>query len=246
MLHSTYKIIFAMLVFYFIGCTSSKETRYEQKPKEEKEETIPTIVMKTMEVRERELFKKLKISTVERINFELDARGNLINKGKISSSKYDQKGFLVETIIFEGKGRVENRYEYKYDTKGFRTESLRYNAQNQLDKKYTYEYDNLGNKIKSTRSNANGKEEKYYLYEYDSKLNLISDEWYDISGNLEYKIETEYGDAGNKSVSYSHDENGESSFKFIFKYDDKQNVIEEQKFDGSKLVGIIQYLYKYY
>lgn len=244
--HSTYKFIFVILVIYFAGCTSSKETRYEQKPKEEKTETKPTTIMKSMEVRERELIKKLKISSVDRINFELDARGNLINKGKISSSKYNQKGFLVETIIFDGKGRVENRYEYKYDSKGLRTESLRYNAQNQLDKKYTYEYDNLGNKIRSTRSNANGKEEKYYLYEYDAKLNLISDEWYDISGNLEYKIETEYDDARNKSVSYSHDENGDSNFKFIFKYDDKQNLIEEQKFNGNKLVGIIQYLYKYY
>ncbi len=239
------KYILLILVFYLSGCAPSKETRYEQKPNEEKSEIKPTILLKTMETREREFIKEKKILSVDRISFGYDSNGKLTNKGKISTAKYDQKGFLTETMIFDERGRAQNRYEYKYDNKGFRIESLRFDAQNKLDKKYTYSYDKLGNKIKSTRFNLESKAEKYYEYQYNSDLNLISDEWYNISGELEYKIETEY-EGGFKSVSFSYN-NRNLEYKYIFKYDDKKNLIEEQKFNNTgKLVGIIQYLYKYY
>ena len=246
-LHFKHFILIFIIICYLIGCSSSKETNYEQKPKEKEKIIEPTTVLKTMEVRERELVKKLKISTVDRINFEYDSNGKLVNKGKISTVKYNQKGFLTETTTFDKAGRIQNRFEYKYDTKGFRKESLRYDTQNKPDKKFSYEYDEVGNKIKSTRYNMNGNAEKYYVYEYDSKLNLISDEWYDASGDLEFKIETEYDEAGNKTVSFSYGENGKLTYKYVFKYDDKMNIIEEQKYDeNDKPVGIIQYLYKYY
>ena len=92
-----------------------------------------------------------------------------------------------------------------------------------------------------------GKAEKYYEYDYDSNLNLISDEWYDADGNSEYKIENEYNDEGMKTTSSSYDENDRLNFRYIYKYDDNKNIIEEQKYDDNeKLIGIIQYLYKYY
>jgi hypothetical protein len=239
--------IFLILIFHLAGCTSVKDTRYEQKPKEEKKEIKNTTLPKTMEVREREFVRKLKISGIDRINFEYDSKGGLVNKGKVSTAKYDQKGFLTETVIFDQKGKVQNRFEYKYNTNGFRIESVRYDAQNKLDKKYSYEYNNIGNKIKSTRFDSKGNAEKYYLYDFDSNLNLISEEWFDMNGNMEYKIEAEYDDEGNKTVSYSYDENGKLNYKYFIKYDDKQNIIEEQKYDGKdKPVGIIQYLYKHY
>ena len=224
--HFKYFILISIIFFYLIGCSSSKETRYEQKPKEKEKIIEPTTLLKTMEVREREFVKKLKISEVDRISFEYDTEGKLVNKGKISTVKYDQKGFITVTITFDQKGRMQNRFEYKYDTKGFRIESLRFDAQNKLDKKYTYEYDEAGTKIKSIRFDLKGKAEKYYEYEYDSNLNLISDEWYDTSGDLEFKIETEYDEAGNKTVSFSYGENGKLTYKYVFKYDDKMNIIE--------------------
>lgn len=246
-LNDCFKYFILIFIFYLIGCSSSKETRYEQKPKEEKKEIEIINVLKTMEIRERELIKKLKISAIDRISFEYDPKGKLVSKGKVSTAKYNQKGFLTETVTFDQNGRVQNRFEYKYDSKGFKIESLRYDAQNKPDKKYTYEYDKVGNKIKSTRYDMRDKAEKYYAYDYDSNLNLISDEWYDASGDLEYKIETEYDDERNKTASFSYDGNGKLNFKFVFKYDEKKNIIEEQKYDGNdKLVGIIQYLYKYY
>lgn len=246
-IHKFSKYLFFVFIFYLTGCSSGKETRYETKPKEEKKEIETTRVLKTMEVREREFIKKLKISAVDRISFEYDSEGKLVNQGKVSTVKYDQRGLLTETTTFDQNGRVQNRYEYKYDNKGFRNESLRYDAQNKPDKKYIYEYDRVGNKIKSTRYDLKGKVEKYYSYDYDSNLNLISDEWYDTSGDLEYKIETEYDDEGNKKASFSYGENGRLNYKYVFNYDEKKNIIEEQKYnDNDKLVGIIQYLYKYY
>ena len=241
-------LLFILVFILFIpACTASKAPRYEQKPKEEEKIIEPTTLLKTMDVRERELIKKLKISAVDRIRFEYDSKGKLVNKGKLSTAKYDLKGFLTETTIFDKNGRAQNRFEYKYSDKGFRIEAWRYDAQNKPDKKYTYEYDKAGNKIKSTRYNLKGKAEKYYEYDYDSNLNLISDEWYDADGNSEYKIENEYNDEGMKTTSSSYDENDRLNFRYIYKYDDNKNIIEEQKYDDNeKLIGIIQYLYKYY
>jgi len=246
-IHNFSKCIFFILIINLFGCSSSKESRYEQTPKKEDQKNKVVPVLKTMEVRERETIKKLKISTVDRISFGYDSQGKLVGKGKVSSAKYDIKGFLVETITFDEKGRVQNRYEYRYNGKGFRTESLRYDAQDKPDKKYTYEYDEHGNKIKSIRYDMKDNAEKYYLYEYDSNLNLISDEWYNSSDDLEYKIETEYDNEGDKIASNSYNGNGTLISKYIFRYDDKKNLIEEQKYDNDgKPVGIIQYLYKYY
>jgi hypothetical protein len=240
-------LLLSLLTFYQVGCSAGKQTRYEEVPKEETKEIKVPVPLKTMEVREREFIQQKKISTVERINFEYDSNGKLVNKGKLSASKYDAKGFLIETLVFDEKGRVQNKFEYKYNDKGLRTESLRFNEKNKFDKKYTYKYDKSGNKIKSIRYNANSGEEKYYLYDYDSELNLISDEWYDISGELEYKIENNYDDSGKKILSSSYNESGKLQSKNIFKYDERRNIIEEQKFDdNNKPVGIIQYVYKYY
>jgi hypothetical protein len=239
-------LLLSFLVWNQIGCSSGKETRYEEVPKEETKEIKVPVTLKTMEVREREFIRQKKISTIERINFEYNRSGKLVNKGKLSTSKYDSKGFLIETIIFDEKGRVQNKFEYEYNDKGLRTESLRFNDKNKLDKKYTYQYDGLGNKVKSIRFNANGVEEKYYLYDYDQELNLITDEWYDFSGDLEYKIEYEYDDNGRKISSSTYDESGKLQSRYVFKYDDKKILIEEQKIENDNPVGIIQYLYKYY
>lgn len=240
-------LLLSFLVCYQFGCSSSKETRYEEFPKEETKEIKAPVALKTMEVREREFIQQKKISTIERINFEYDRSGKLVNKGKLSTSKYDSKGFLIETIVFDEKGRVQNKFEYKYNEKGLRTQSVRFNEKNKLDKKYSYEYDKLGNKIKSTRFNVNGAEDKYYLYDYDSQLNLITDEWYDVSGDLEYKIENEYDDDRKKILSISYNESGKLQSKYVFKYDNQNILIEEQKLDeDNKPIGVIQYLYKYY
>jgi len=241
------KYFFVIFLIYLGGCSSSKVIRYEKLPMKEDKKNETTPVLKTLEVREREVIREQKISTVDRLSFVYDSQGKLIGKGKISSAKYDLKGFLTETITFDEKGKVMNRYQYKYDSKGLRTESLRYDAQNNLDKKYAYEYDKQGNKIRSIRYDMKGNAEKYYVYNYDSNFNLISDEWYNYSDDLEYKIETEYDNEGNKTSSFSYNKNGALIYKYVFKYDDKKNIIEEQKYDNKdKPVGIIQYLYKYY
>ncbi|NWF91006.1 MAG: hypothetical protein HXY50_16290 [Ignavibacteriaceae bacterium] len=245
LLIKTIPIAMVMLIF---SCSPTKEIRYEDVPKKETYETSPKLTFKPMEVRERELISKLKISAIERINFVFDKRNNLINKGKLSTTKFDKKGFAIETILYDEKGNILNRFEYKYNSDGLRSQSLRYDKHNKLDKKFKYDYDIVGNKIKAFRYSINDKLEKYYEYEYDSKLNLILDEWYNVNGDLEFKIENDYDERGNKVVSYSYDADGQLQNKVLYKYDDKREIIiEEQNFDAAdNQTGIVQYLYKYY
>lgn len=236
------------LILFALSCAPTKEVRYEEKPKEDNSEMKLKPILKTMEVREREMADQLNIAAIERINFEYDKRGNLINKGKLSIAKFDNKGFLTETVVFDEMGNVQNRFEYKYNSNGLRTQSTRYDKHNKSDKIFKYEYDKQGIKIKALRYSIKDKLEKYYEYEYDSELNLIQDEWFDGDGNLEFKIENEYDRFGNKIESISIDESGSIVSKIVYKYDEKKKiVVEEQIFDAdNKPVGIVQYLYKYF
>lgn len=233
---------------FFVSCTTTKDVRYEENSEKENSKAKVVKHYKTVEKRESELMKELKISSIERINFEYNSNGKLINKGKLSTVKYDQNGILVETIVYDEKGRIINRYEYKYNKKGLREEALRYNARDKLDKTFSYKYDDLGNRVEAIRKNANGKIEKYYEYEYDENFNLVSDLWYDSDKNLEFRIESEYDEQDKKIISYSYDNLGNLKQKTKYKYNNQKNIIvEEQRFDNNeKLIGIVQYLYKYY
>lgn len=241
------KFLFFTLSMFIISCAPSKEVRYEKTPKEEKKVIETPPLYKTMEARERDLFSKLKISEIDRIGFDYNDNKKLINNGKLSTTKYDKNGYLVETFIYNSKGKITDRFDYKYSPKGDRMESVRYNYQNQPDKKYTYTYDADGNKTKARRFSISGSLEKYYLYEYDKYFNLVSERWYDVSGDLEFKIENDYDEFGNKTDSFSYDRKGNLLYRYVYKYDQNNMLIEEQKYNSNdELAGIIQYLYKYF
>jgi len=230
-------------VWLFNGCTSSSETTRDKEDIKKKTEKI----YRTMEERERERIKNFKVKEIEKLNFEYNSKEVLVRKGKISTIKYNIKGYETETIVYGKDDKMDFRYEYKYNNKGEKIETLRYTTQGSLDKKYIYEYDKIGNKIKSIRYDLNGKIEKYYLYEYDENGNLTDDIWFNADGDLEFKIKNEYDDKGNKTVTYTYNGDGELISKYVFRYDERGNVVEEVKYnDNENPLGIIQYIYKYY
>jgi len=233
-------IIFSIL----IGCSPTKEIPDRKYRK--KEVVKKPARFKTVERKEREYIASAKIRLVDKLDFDFNPEGRLINRGKLSTVKYDRQGFPEETIIYGDNNEMINRYTYKYDKNGRRMEALRYDRAGNSDKKFTYEYDSFGNKIKSIRYNMLGNIEEYYEYQYDDDGNLLEEKWIKADGETDYKITYDYDEKGRKAAAYTHDQNSGLSYKYEFKYDNSGGIVEEIKYDDDKKIGVIQYVYKYY
>lgn len=221
------------------SCSSSTET-------EKKEEIrYETKSIKNLDLEEREYISTSKISSIEKVNFDFDPDGKPLKNEKLSSQKFDSKGFLTETVTYDDAGKVEYKYAYNYDDEGRRIKTTRF-KKNKIINYYEYDYNNFGNKSKAYRYDSEGNLEEYYIYEYDRYGNLTEEEWYTPSGKKIYSVENEYED-GIKTRSFTYDENDDLIYEYTFGYDEKGNVIEEIKNDEKGIqAGIIQYIYKYY
>jgi hypothetical protein len=231
--------------FYWYGCSSSVRTTSGETDKTKDKIVKPAL--KPIEEIERELISKQHIKSIDKISFDYDPDGKLINGDKESTINYGPDGLLSETIIYGKNSQVDNIYKYDYDKNNRRIQTVRYTPDQKADKKYTYEYDKFGNKIKSVRYDLNGNMEKYYIYKYDDNKNLTEEDWYNADGKSEYRIENEYYESGQKKSSTTYNEDGRMLYRYKYKYDSKGNVIEEEKFNESNdPAGVIQYVYRYY
>ena len=87
--------------------------------------------------------------------------------------KYDDKGNLVEEVLFGSGGEVITRTVNKI--KGSQKEKLYYSKDGSLDRKYSYTLDDKGNEIEEMSYGKDGSvRDKYsYSYEYDANENWV-------------------------------------------------------------------------
>jgi hypothetical protein len=234
-------------ILLFAGCASKEVVKEKEVPKTVEKNVAPPKKILSFDMKEREYVRKNHIMVIDKLRFDYDKNNTLIPNGKVSTTTYDQNGFLTNTTIYGKNESVRDIYSYKYDPYGTRIETDRSDPNGVPSEKFTYEYDRRGNKIKSVRYDLNNKMENYYLYKYDARGNLIEDQWYDASGKLEYKIVNKYDEEGNKTESRSYGDDGSFLAHFTYRYDANGNIVEEAQFDNrDKPVGIIQYVYQYY
>ncbi len=240
-----YFLVCSLIVvsFFIQSCSSSVEIEKEEE--KVRYEEVPENLVKNIDLEEREYIRSSKISSIEKINFNLDANGKPLKSEKLSTLNYNSKGFLTETIIYDEEGRVKYKFTYDYDKNGRRIKTTRY-AEDKMTNYYKYDYNEFGNKTKAYRYDSAGNLEEYYIYEYDNEGNLTEEEWFSSSGEKVYSLENVY-DNGIKTRALTYDENNNLIYEYIFRYDEKANIIEEIKYDYTGLqVGVIQYVYKYY
>jgi hypothetical protein len=245
------RIIYLLSIMFLLincisltGCSSGRTV--SETKEEKKEEPAVKKTIRNIELEERNLIEKTGVKSVDRLSFDLED-GKPVNRQRLATITYNKKGFPVETVNYDGQGKVESIYKYKYDRNGSRTETIRSSPAGLEEKRFTYIYNEYGNKIKSERYDMQGNLEKYYEYKYDEEGNLIEDLWYDKSGKLEYRIEYDYDSSGKKSAARTYNEKNRLLHKYEFLYDGQGNLVEEVKFDPSgDKTGTIQYVYQYF
>ena len=143
--------------------------------------------------------------------------------------KYDDKGNLIERIVYNSNSKET----WKYDDKGNLIEHIVHNSKGNISRKRTRKckYDDKGNLIEHIEYNSKGNISWKNTSEYDNQGNLIEDIVYNSKGNITRK----YDDKGNRIEHIRCNRNGKIVFKETWKYDSQGNKMEEYKGrDGKK------------
>ena len=131
-------VVCTATIFAIAGCSTTRKI-----PKSSVPEVPPTVapVEKTIinnAFAEREFIHNSKILSIDKIKFNYILRNKLGNGERYSQQKFNQDGFLIETIFYDKQGKVETNYTYQYDSNGYLSETIQYNSSGKQEYKYTY------------------------------------------------------------------------------------------------------------
>ncbi len=157
--------------------------------------------------------------------------------------KYDEKGNMVEEIIFGDDGKIDITQNYHYDDKGNKIVYFQ-SDYNYLDYKITYKYDTRGNRIERVLYDKNDSISEIFTYHYDEKNNLIKLIKYLNMGFDRYNSTTCLFDDNKNLYEEIIDDNG-IFCKYTFIYNETGNIIEEKTYNKSNIIqrkSIYEYL----
>lgn len=95
----------------------------------------------------------------ETIAYSADADGNLIDRYR-TFFRYDEKGNMIEKIVFNKDDSIKNRYVDGFDEQGYRISRIIYDSNEKITSKssLTYVYDSHGNWLSYTSDDLNSSE----------------------------------------------------------------------------------------
>lgn len=117
--------------------------------------------------------------------------GNMISK---TNNTFDEKGNLIESVIWNQEDGNEGRVVHEYDEKGNRECSERYNAAGQIEARTSFTFDEKGNVTKLEEEDTTGS--RHTKFENDEKGNAVFQEEYNDKEELNHRIERTYNEDG--------------------------------------------------
>ncbi|MFA7081362.1 MAG: hypothetical protein WC135_02005 [Bacteroidales bacterium] len=151
---------------------------------------------------------------------------NQNNTGKIVSN-YDEKGNLIESILYFNDGIIEQKTIYKYEDNGNMTEEI-YDFEGNLNLRTKYTYDINKNIISLITSNSR-RTDRINLFSYDLRGNKT--EWIISQDEDILKNETFIYDDNDNLIQWNNSESWKENLKYIYTYDNKGNEIEVKSYD---------------
>jgi len=185
---------------------------------------------------------------------------------QITINKYNDKGFLIEEILYAGDeeeiiehisyelhddGRIKKRLthyqegaddilEHIYNADGLLKEKVMTDNESEISPKEIFEY-NRGLLIKESEYNGEGKLIKESTYEYDSKGNIIEEAKWDTYDNQKITYKYQYLDNGNRKQTMVYNHEGQLVEKTVFVEDTLGNLISmsEETPYGTKTTNFV-------
>ena len=150
------------------------------------------------------------------VSFSADA---YLNEMGITN-KFDGKGNIIESFIYNSSGNPTSNYTYKYDDNANQTEICRF-KDGALETRFTYEYDKKGNWVKTLYFDMKYPHLSFIEVKiYDERGNLLSSSSHDDQNRLQWK----------HSYEYEYDSNGNWIKRTEFDTDDKPRYIVIRQF----------------
>src|SRR5664279_5428011 len=87
-----------LVTIMLAGCTTRETVKEKEVTKKVVKEVPPPKKILNFDLREREFARNNNISVIDKLRFDYDKDDKLIPKGKVSSTSYDQNGFITRTI----------------------------------------------------------------------------------------------------------------------------------------------------
>jgi YD repeat-containing protein len=162
--------------------------------------------------------------------------------------KYDANGNMTELINYSGDGKLVSTIK-TYDANGYPISEETILSNGNVDVRSTIKADTKGNKIEQNDVKADPTGTLFnfkQFYSYDEKGQLVERAAYRDNGAFFYKYGFTYDASGNKTEWTRLGPNNSISGKVVYKYNDKNNLIEQNEYEGaSTLKSSYTFTYEY-
>ena len=163
---------------------------------------------------------------------------DLINCNYKLVRSYNDEGWLLGGVAYDGNGGILYEYSFVYDDKGQRIREVF------EDIIYVFEYDDNGHRTSQATYSSDEISNSSTLFRYDDKGLCVEESWLDGEGNLDALVTMKYNDAGGLIEYLMYDSEGDIVEVFYAEYDEHGNMIE--KYDSrSKGAYQAHYFYEY-
>jgi hypothetical protein len=182
---------------------------------------IPKILSgQTLENREKKIVSQNKI--LSKTQWDYSYVKGVVNKQgtKISITKYNKTGDIIEENLLNNKGIVTGWEKYEYDANGNKTLYERSGNSGKYSK--AYKYDEKNNLILEAGFNGAENFRNSFTYLPSNKLESLT---YSVNNKIEEKRQYNY--SGNTCIISIYAQGQTLSSKLKLLYDNRSNVIEE-------------------
>ena len=163
--------------------------------------------------------------------------------------KYDANGNMTELANYSSDGKLVSTIKTTYDASGYPISEETILGNGNVDLRSTIKTDAKGNRIEQNdvRADPTGTLFNFkQFYSYDEKGQLIERAVYRDNGAFFYKYGFTYDANGNKTEWTRLTSNNAVLGKVVYKYNDKNNLIEQNEYEGaSTLKSSFTFTYEY-
>ena len=163
--------------------------------------------------------------------------------------KYDANGNMTELANYSSDGKLVSTIKTTYDASGNPISEETILGNGNVDLRSTIKADAKGNRIEQNDVKADPTGTLFnfkQFYSYDEKGQLIERAVYRDNGAFFYKYGFAYDGSGNKTEWTRLTSNNAVLGKVVYKYNDKNNLIEQNEYEGaSTLKSSFTFTYEY-
>lgn len=213
--------VLSLLAVFMIACGGTEKKTQALKKKE------TPYTQLNQEQKEMRKAKEFKVKKRDTYSYFYNKYGKVDEKGfLVESLLYDEKGNLTEHLFYTSRGAIDRKYVYEYDGKGNIIKNEAYDVFGDLRNRQFSEYDEFGNIVEAKVFNIKLNDYNKVEFIYDKDGNLLEKTTYDPDDTVIEKTVNEYDSSGVLLHTIRYGKGERVQEKDYFQYDSLGNKIK--------------------